>query len=95
MNEISPEFGTDFEQTGDPNSPGLDFTSDLQKDTRYLEFHQITRGCLYSNFEYFGDIQVGCWDDDLETEDIELQIPPEYRVENGKLFHICRIVLAR
>ena len=54
MNEISPGFGTNFEQTGDPNSPGLDYTSDLQKNTRYLEFHQITRGCLYSSFEYFG-----------------------------------------
>lgn len=97
MNEISPGFGTTFEQTGDPNSPGLNYTSDLQKDTRYLEFHQITRGCLYSNFESFveSDIQVGCWDDDFDTEDIERQIPPEYRVENGNLFHVCRIVLTR
>ena len=59
-----------------------------------LEFHKITRGCLNEKFESFieADIQVGCWNDDSETEEIELQIPPEYRVENGNLLQVCRRV---
>ena len=59
-----------------------------------LEFHKITRGCLNEKIESFieTDIQVGCWNADSETEEIELQIPPEYRVENGYLHQLCRRV---
>lgn len=60
--------------------------------TIFSEFHQIKRGCLNENFDSFveTDIQVGCWNDDFETEDSELQIPSEYRVENGNLQQLCR-----
>ena len=59
-----------------------------------LEFHKITRGCLNEKFESYieADIQVGCWNDDSGTEEIELQIPPEYRIENGNLLQVCRRV---
>ena len=98
MTESGIEISTDFDNpiAGDPNSPGKDNCPDFRINIHFSEFHQITRGCLNEKFDSFveTDIQVGCWNDDSETEDIELQIPPEYRLENGNLQQLCRRVIA-
>ena len=102
MIESGIEISTDFDNpiAGDPNSPGKDNCPDFRIDIHFSELHQITRGCLSENFDSFveTDIQVGCWNDDFlmnfETEEIELQIPPEYRVENGYLQQVCRRLIA-
>ena len=62
-----------------------------------LEFHQITRGCLNGKTDSFTetDEQFGCWNDDFfKTENIELQVPTQYRVQNGSLASACRNMLA-
>ena len=97
MTESGIEISSDFDNpiAGDPNSPGKDNCPDFWIDIHFSEFHKITRGCLNENFDSFveADIQVGCWNDDFGTQDIELQIPPEYRVENGNLQQLCRRVI--
>ena len=85
---ISIDFNEPY--AGDPNSPGEGFVFIYFLTINdNSEFHKILRGCRY---EHVHDADVKCMKD-WETEDLEIQIPPAYRVEDGYLQSVCRNVM--